>query len=488
MPLNVRRFYSSLLLILSFGFGYVYAQTTVPTASPSPSPTSTATATDGQNTPPVRLPTAAEIMRERISKAKAFIAVRNYNAANYELESIKRESGDPTVQSVVNVLLMNSYLEQGDYKRAQDFLNQTYSIQKTTAPNAAANYFAVAGQIVRGARNRVERYRALGLNVSDRTFPLEAVNDLEKMRETLELVVTQSKDIAKDKAKSADAMALLEEATTSRSMIARDDYDARKWKDEVADTREDLASSRSVVLSAVNDAPLVTQPSNAPSQQTTAALTQQPQNPVITNTSFKESAPTTNPNKASDTGNQPANNSLAMVKPIVMQQPVNQPPTNQDGAKKDPGPQYVPNADPQRNRVVPNQPATQTATPNNTPNKNQVTTPVDKPSSQPSTETTGGPPSIDTHPLAVGSLVSYATRQSQPTYPLAARNMRTTGTVTVEVTVDEEGNVADVQKATGPSLLQSAAKDAIRKWKFRPFVRDGQPTKATGFVSFNFTL
>jgi len=66
--------------------------------------------------------------------------------------------------------------------------------------------------------------------------------------------------------------------------------------------------------------------------------------------------------------------------------------------------------------------------------------------------------------------------------------MRTTGTVTVEVTVDEEGNVADVQKATGPSLLQSAAKDAIRKWKFRPFVRDGQPTKATGFVSFNFTL
>jgi len=168
MPLNVRRFYSSLLLILSFGFGYVYAQTTVPTASPSPSPTSTATATDGQNTPPVRLPTAAEIMRERISKAKAFIAVRNYNAANYELESIKRESGDPTVQSVVNVLLMNSYLEQGDYKRAQDFLNQTYSIQKTTAPNAAANYFAVAGQIVRGARNRVERYRALGLNVSDR--------------------------------------------------------------------------------------------------------------------------------------------------------------------------------------------------------------------------------------------------------------------------------------------------------------------------------
>ena len=51
---------------------------------------------------------------------------------------------------------------------------------------------AVAGQVVKGARSRVERYRALGLSISDRTLPLEAPNDLEKMRETLELVITQS--------------------------------------------------------------------------------------------------------------------------------------------------------------------------------------------------------------------------------------------------------------------------------------------------------
>ena len=38
--------------------------------------------------------------------------------------------------------------------------------------------------------------------MSDRTLPLEAINDLEKMRETLELVITQSKEIGKDKAKT----------------------------------------------------------------------------------------------------------------------------------------------------------------------------------------------------------------------------------------------------------------------------------------------
>ena len=83
-------------------------------------------------------------------------------------------------------------------------------------------------------------------------LPLEALNDLEKMRETLELVITQSKEIGKDKAKTADAMAMLEEATNSRSMLARDDYDARRWKDEVADSREELANSRSVITSAVD--------------------------------------------------------------------------------------------------------------------------------------------------------------------------------------------------------------------------------------------
>ena len=66
------------------------------------------------------------------------------------------------VQGVVNVLLMNSFLEQGDYKRAQDLLNEFYNLQKANRPNAAASYAAVAGQVIKGSRNRVERYDAPG--------------------------------------------------------------------------------------------------------------------------------------------------------------------------------------------------------------------------------------------------------------------------------------------------------------------------------------
>ena len=66
--------------------------------------------------------------------------------------------------------------------------------------------------------------------------------------------------------------------------------------------------------------------------------------------------------------------------------------------------------------------------------------------------------------------------------------MRQTGVVKVEVMVDENGQVSEVQKIEGPVLLQSAAKDAVKKWRFKPFVKDGQPVKATGFINFNFSL
>jgi len=424
-------------------------------------------------------------MRDRISKAKAYIAVRNYNAAAYELENIRRETADQSVQAVVNVLLMNSYLEQGDYKKAQDFLNQAYALQKTTKSNATATYIGVASQVVKSARSRAERYRALGLNPSDRTLPLEAVNDIEKMRETLELVITQTKDVGKDKTKTEDAMALLEEAANSRGMLARDDYDARHWKDEVADTREQITSSRSMVINAVNDG-MPDTPANQPKLTTVApppanqvASASQPAAKPV----FQPAAPNSNP------AAKPADStSGSLVQKTVQQSPVNPPPSVQ--------PSPVPTASNAGNNSTAN-PTNTVAGNTKTDKQQQAAKPVVISNRQ--TEPTDTPKKTDTPAnttdaakasgsMDVGSLINYATRQQQPLYPVAAKNMRTTGVVRVDITIDENGDVAEVQKTSGPPLLQGAAKDAIKKWRFKPFVRDGQPVKATGFVNFSFTL
>lgn len=408
MPLNVRRFCTAVFVNLLV-FVFIAQAQTVPTT-------------------PISAPTSGDVMRERISKAKAYIAVRNYNAAIYELENIRKETADASVQGVVNVLLMNSYLEQGDFKRAQDFLNESFTAQKTTKANAAAFYYAIAGQIVKGARSRAERYRALGLSVSDRTLPLEALNDLEKMRETLELVIEQSREIGKNPTRSADAMAMLEEASNSRSILARDDYDARKWKDEVADTREQMVNTRSVV-SIVTETPADSTNGNQVADNTTPNNTQPILKPEV-----EVKTPAVREREVK-TAVAPTSTKVAKIdKPIVIQAP---------SAKEETKPATA---------------ANNTAAANNT------------------------------SPLDVGSLIPYATSQTQPTYPPAAKTTRTSGVVKVELTVDEKGAVAEVNKTTGPSMLQGAAKDAIKKWRFKPFTKDGQPVRANGFVSFNFNL
>jgi len=442
MPLNVRRSCTSVLLVLVSFLAVIKAQVPTPTQTPPPQAISTP-----------RPPTSAEVMRDRISKAKAYIAVRNYNAAIYELENIRRETSDASVQGVTNVLLMNSYLEQGDYKRAQDFLAEFFNAQKLNKPNSSVYYSTIAGQTVKGARNQIERYRALGLVVSDRNLPLEAVNDIERMRETLELVVTQTKEIGKDKQKSDGAMVLLEEATNTRGALARDDYDARRWKDEIADSREQLANSRSVITNAVDG----TTTSGAPTRNTVTANIPTPD--LIT---VAAKTPDVTP----------------IFKPVIMDSK----PVVIDSKPK-PSEVLLANNEKPVAPLVKEEKRPEIETERTPSVEPKVTPEVPKQTAIPQTETPK-----DNSPMQVGSLIAYATKQTSPVYPTAAKSMRAVGVVKVEVTVNETGDVSEVQKTSGPALLQTAAKDAMRKWKFKPFVRDGLPVKAMGFVNFNFAL
>jgi len=442
MPLNVKRFCTLVLLIFAVPI-LTFAQT------------------------------SGDVMRDRVVKAKAFIAIRNYNAAIYELENIRRETSDPTVNGVINVLLVNSFLEQGDYKRAQDFLTE---LSKSKKQGASANYFAAAGQVVKGARNQMERYRSLGLSVADRNLPKDAAGDVDKMRQTLEIVVEQTKVLSKDKAQTSNAMALMEEATNTRSSLARDDFDANRWKNEVADAREDLANSRSVVVNAVAAAPPQPPPTN------NVAANTPPSNNVVAN------LPQPNPNTIQTPILQPVLVSTEKTnvaktdttgKPIVTD-------TSREEIKKtnEAATAALESSDktttPSRTRRVENSEKETAA--NQKENKTEVPT-VAVQTVAPNNDL----PKNDS-PLAVGSLIGYATEKANPVYPPTARNMRMTGIVKVELVIDETGKVAQVQNTSGPPMLQRAATDAVKKWKFKPFTRGGQTTKATGFVNFNFSL
>ncbi|MDT8067209.1 MAG: energy transducer TonB [Terriglobia bacterium] len=58
--------------------------------------------------------------------------------------------------------------------------------------------------------------------------------------------------------------------------------------------------------------------------------------------------------------------------------------------------------------------------------------------------------------------------QIEPVYPELAKSMHLTGTVRVEVTVNEQGTVKDTKVVGGNPVLADAAVKAVQKWKFEP--------------------
>lgn len=74
----------------------------------------------------------------------------------------------------------------------------------------------------------------------------------------------------------------------------------------------------------------------------------------------------------------------------------------------------------------------------------------------------------------------------KPPYPPAARAVRASGTVNVQVTIDEAGNVISASAVSGHPLLKQAAESAARSSKFSPTTLSGQKVKVTGVIVYNF--
>ena len=76
----------------------------------------------------------------------------------------------------------------------------------------------------------------------------------------------------------------------------------------------------------------------------------------------------------------------------------------------------------------------------------------------------------------------------QPEYPADAKDQRIQGEVRLAVTVDKDGNVYKVELISGHPLLAPPAMEAVRQWKYKPYLLNGQPIEVETSVTVNFTL
>ena len=87
-----------------------------------------------------------------------------------------------------------------------------------------------------------------------------------------------------------------------------------------------------------------------------------------------------------------------------------------------------------------------------------------------------------------GIINGKAISKPLPVYPLDAKEARVSGTVVVQVEVDESGNVAKAEAVSGPVMLREAAEDAARAARFSPTRLSGEPVKVSGVITYNFVL
>jgi periplasmic protein TonB len=97
-------------------------------------------------------------------------------------------------------------------------------------------------------------------------------------------------------------------------------------------------------------------------------------------------------------------------------------------------------------------------------------------------------PNLEKPSISGGLLNNKAIRLPQPDYPPVAKAARQSGTVTVQVVVDENGQVVSARAVAGPPLLQAAAVRAAYEATFSPTMLSGRPVKVTGAVTYNFIL
>lgn len=89
-------------------------------------------------------------------------------------------------------------------------------------------------------------------------------------------------------------------------------------------------------------------------------------------------------------------------------------------------------------------------------------------------------------PITEGVLNGKALTLPQPTYPPLARAAHISGTVRVQVLIDEQGNVKSAHAIDGHPLLQSVCVAVAHQAKFSPTLLEGEPVKVTGVITYNF--
>jgi len=100
------------------------------------------------------------------------------------------------------------------------------------------------------------------------------------------------------------------------------------------------------------------------------------------------------------------------------------------------------------------------------------------------------PPKSAPARVRVGGNVQAASlvRQVMPLYPSIAKTAHVSGTVMLHAIISKDGSVESLEYISGPQLLMKNAMDAVRQWRYKPTMLNGEPVEVDTTISVVFTL
>ncbi len=90
--------------------------------------------------------------------------------------------------------------------------------------------------------------------------------------------------------------------------------------------------------------------------------------------------------------------------------------------------------------------------------------------------------------ISAGVMAGQLLQQIHPQYPPIAKAARIQGTVVLQATISKQGTIENLRVMSGPAMLQQAAIDAVKQWRYRPYLLNNEPVEVDTTVNVIFTL
>jgi periplasmic protein TonB len=90
--------------------------------------------------------------------------------------------------------------------------------------------------------------------------------------------------------------------------------------------------------------------------------------------------------------------------------------------------------------------------------------------------------------VSAGVTQGMVIRKVQPVYPAIAKTARVQGQVVLQAAISKEGNIENLRVISGPPLLIQSALEAVKQWRYRPYILNGEPVEVDTTVTVIFSL